>query len=200
MFDAILALITTGVGGFLDLQKKKLESKLKIDEAETNAKIAQFERAQTTEADYDTAIVNQMALSWKDEWIVLILSLPFLGSFIPHIQDYVCTGWIYLAKAPQWYYFSFIGAVASSLGLRWMLGRFVPTPGISATAPMSFVEKTIDVLADTVTPAKGGTSSVPVKTNAVIPAKVLPSKTGTPKLAAVLAQQKPKDPKRPWLK
>lgn len=185
MLTSLLTLLTAGVDGFLDIQRKRVESKLKVEEARVEAEIAQYQRAQTTEADYDTAIVNQMAFSLKDEWIVLILSLPFLGSFIPGVQDHVCRGWEYLAKAPSWYYYSFIGAVASSLGLRWMLGRFVPQVGVSATAPMTF----LDTVAAPVIKAVA-----PKTTDAVKQDVAKPTSPG-PRLKEVLGKQ---DTKRPW--
>ena len=192
-------LLTSGVEGFLDIQKKRVESTLKVEEAKVEAEIAQYQRAQTTEADYDTAIVNQMAFSWKDEWIVLILSLPFLGSFIPGVQDHVCRGWEYLAKAPSWYYYSFIGAVASSLGLRWMLGRFVPQVGVSATAPMKFLEDVVNPAVATAKPgislAKPVVEAVKPVVEAVKPVVEAVKPVTTPKLASVLAKQ---DHKRPW--
>ena len=46
------------------------------------------------------------------------------ASFIPGSQDYVLTGWEYVQQAPDWYQYSFMGAVAASLGIRWAFKFF----------------------------------------------------------------------------
>ena len=60
-----------------------------------------------------------MQYTWKDEFILVILFLPFIGSFVPVVQDYVLLGWEYVSKAPPWYQFILIGVVLSTFGLRW---------------------------------------------------------------------------------
>ena len=47
-----------------------------------------------------------------------IFSLPFIGSFIPNVQDYVSVGFDYLNKAPSWYQWAYMGMVAATFGLR----------------------------------------------------------------------------------
>ncbi|WP_456322098.1 hypothetical protein, partial [Hydrogenimonas sp.] len=73
------------------------------------------------ESDWDTNAQKQMENSWKDEYLLFLLTLPIVGSFIPQAQEYVVVGWGYIAQAPEWYIFSFLGVVAATFGLRWLI-------------------------------------------------------------------------------
>lgn len=116
--------IAAVANSFLEIRKIKAEGAVKKAEAivEKEIKIIQ------NEIDYDTTAMDGTKYSWKDEYLVIILSLPFIGSFIPKIQDYVSVGWEYVAKAPDWYQWCFYGAIIATFGLRWMFNKKMPTP------------------------------------------------------------------------
>lgn len=40
---------------------------------------------------------------WKDEWVLILLSLPLIGVFIPKMQPYVLRGFEILNQTPSWY-------------------------------------------------------------------------------------------------
>ena len=110
--------------GRQELKKVRLENQKVVEQAEAEAKAKSIIKKAEAEADWDQEALRQSQFSWKDEYLVIILSLPFLGSFIPEVQDFVSVGWDYLDKAPEWYQLSFIGLVTASFGLRWLLGNF----------------------------------------------------------------------------
>ena len=99
------------------LLKKEADAKLKM----IDAQIELVRQGKKIEADWDLNAQKQMQNSWKDEYLLFLLTLPIIGSFIPAVQDYVVTGWEYVAKAPEWYVFSFLGVVAATFGLRWLI-------------------------------------------------------------------------------
>ncbi len=106
--------------------KAELEAKLLEKEADAKLKMidAQIELARQgkkIEADWDLNAQKQMQNSWKDEYLLFLLTLPIIGSFIPKVQDDVVRGWEYVDKAPDWYVFSFLGVVAATFGLRWLI-------------------------------------------------------------------------------
>ncbi|WP_456390573.1 hypothetical protein [Hydrogenimonas sp.] len=106
--------------------KAELEAKLLEKEAEAklkmiDARVELAKQGQRIEADWDINAQKQMQNSWKDEYLLFLLTLPIIGSFIPTVQDYVVTGWGYVGKAPEWYVVSFLGIVAATFGLRWLI-------------------------------------------------------------------------------
>lgn len=108
--------------------RKTLEAQTKaqVDILKAQAMIERAKRGAEVEANWDVEALRQSQFSWKDEWFAVLLSLPFLGSFIPVVQDYVAKGWEYVAKAPNFYQGCFIGAICASFGIRWMFSKNKP--------------------------------------------------------------------------
>lgn len=118
-----LQLLVAPVSSWLQAraEQKKIEHEgmIRLAEAKSAAQVAMATREITNEGDYDTAAMNQMQYSWKDEYLVIVLTAPFIGSFLPNVQEHVSRGWTYVAQAPDWYQWSFIGIICATFGLRW---------------------------------------------------------------------------------
>jgi hypothetical protein len=56
--------------------------------------------------------------SWKDEWFVLVLSVPLVCAFIPPWVPYIEQGFIVLELMPDYYKAFLGGAIAASFGLK----------------------------------------------------------------------------------
>lgn len=111
-------------------QKKKLqkqENEMKIEQARTEAIIEQAKRGQMHEIEWDEIMAKGSQESWKDEWFVILLSIPAILCFIPGLDVYVVKGFEALATTPDWYKAAFGIAVAASFGFRkfgnYMMGK-----------------------------------------------------------------------------
>tara|TARA_R100000541_G_scaffold12033_3_gene20345 strand:+ start:4113 stop:4493 length:381 start_codon:yes stop_codon:yes gene_type:complete len=104
---------------FLKNRTLKSEQNHAIEQAKVDAQIKMISKSADTEKDYDLAALHQTQYTWKDEFALLIITLPFIASFIPGLQDYIATGFTYIANTPDWYQMAFMGAIAASLGIRW---------------------------------------------------------------------------------
>ena len=109
-----------------DAYKAYKDAKVKLKLAKIGAKTARYmaeeqrwHKAKDIEADWDLRAQEQAKFSWKDEFLLVVVMLPFIGSFIPVVQDYVAKGWTEIAKAPHWYYVLLFGVFAAVFGLRW---------------------------------------------------------------------------------
>jgi len=80
-------------------------------------------QGQQIEADWDTNAQQDMKTSWKDEFYVVLFSIPLVMAFIPDMQDIVLKGFETLNKTPDWYMLLVTGIVASVFGLRWLISR-----------------------------------------------------------------------------
>lgn len=117
----------------VEWQKRKTievenESKERDRQHELNLKKVDiaFELAkqgQQIEADWDTNAQQDMKTSWKDEFYVILFSIPLIMAFIPDMQDIVLKGFETLNKTPDWYMLLVTGIVASVFGLRWLISR-----------------------------------------------------------------------------
>ena len=94
--------------------------------------LGELKRAQAiaqAEADYDNYAQIAMKSSWKDEYLVIVLSAPFIISFAApfvwlftgiDITEVIDKAWATVGTAPDWYQWSFIGIIIATFGLRWM--------------------------------------------------------------------------------
>jgi len=124
MWSAIVSGVTSLASDYMAERKTKAESKAKIVQAETEARIQHLKRISETESNYDLEALRQTQYSWKDEFALIIVVFPFIGAFLPWTQPYVEQGWIFLSeKTPDYYWYIFSGAIAASMGIRWAVGR-----------------------------------------------------------------------------
>ena len=120
----ILSLVSDPIKSFMETRTIKAENKANIEQAKVNAQIKQIERTAESEINYDIEALRQQQYSWKDEFALLVITFPFIGSFLPWTQEFVMLGWEYVSKAPEWYSYTFIGAISASLGIRWATKMF----------------------------------------------------------------------------
>jgi len=122
----IVNLVSAPVKSYMEERTTKIKSKAKIAEAKVDAEIKRIEKTADSEINYDVEALKQHQYSYKDEFALLVITMPFIGSFLPWTQEYVMLGWDYVSRAPEWYSYTFIGAISASLGIRWatkMLGK-----------------------------------------------------------------------------
>jgi hypothetical protein len=124
LIGAIVTAVSEGFQSWSSDRKEIKKAKLAVKLAKLGSEEARWQTQAKAESDWDLEALRQSQYSWKDEWLLFILSLPFVGSFVPKIQDYVVIGWEYVSKAPMWYQICFIGVVAASFGLRWLVDKY----------------------------------------------------------------------------
>ena len=81
---------------------------------------AEIQKKQLTgEIDWDLEAIRATQSSWKDEWITVLLSIPFLLCFISDTtREMAFAGFQALEQAPAWYTYSFGVVIAASFGIR----------------------------------------------------------------------------------
>ena len=91
---------------------------LKLVEAEAKATI--MKSAATSEAEWERLMAEGTQNSWKDEYLVLLFSIPLILSFLPFewAKQAVTDGFAALEQMPQWYSYTLGVIVASSFAVR----------------------------------------------------------------------------------
>lgn len=82
-----------------------LDRRGRVKEAETQAQIENAGKV----------IENS---GWKDEYIVLIWSMPAIMAFIPGAQEFSEKGFENLAEAPEWYIIGWVSISLAIYGLK----------------------------------------------------------------------------------
>ena len=64
-----------------------------------------------------------MRYTWKDEYLLIIFTVPLILAFIPSMVQYVEAGFEALEATPEWYRWLVTGMVVATFGLRWMFSK-----------------------------------------------------------------------------
>ena len=86
--------------------------------AKAEAEAVVMQKKATGEIDWDLKMADASASSWKDEWLVILFSIPLILAFIPGMEDIVSSGFQQLEQMPEWYQYSLGVIVAASFGTR----------------------------------------------------------------------------------
>ena len=102
--------------------KRQLEANIVLERLRGKA---EYERAKTTRAensegrDHEWEKLSLANSGWKDEWVLIILSIPMILAFIPFTVVYVQMGFAALAQTPLWYRISVMTIYFATFGIRY---------------------------------------------------------------------------------
>lgn len=106
----------------------KLQGQIKLEEAKALAEVKRLDQSHEWE-------LAQIANSgYKDEVVLAVLAAPYVGAFIPVVQDYVLVGFEYLAKMPDWAVAVTVGVFLASYGIRLLGLQSVKIPGLNRSS------------------------------------------------------------------
>lgn len=108
------------------LSTAKLEAKIAALKAE--AEIAAYKAKSNLEWDLKWA--DDATHSWKDEFLLILWSIPTIGLFIPFTRPFIIDGFEYLKTfnpdAPNWYLAGWAIIFAATFGIRQALQFMLP--------------------------------------------------------------------------
>jgi hypothetical protein len=108
--EAQSAAAIVGIQAQADIQKAKAISATRMAES-----------GQAQDFDLDKIAMEQMAKSWKDEFLLIVFLTPMIMAFIPSLAPYSLNGFEIIDKMPEWYRYIIIGMVIVIYGLRGMV-------------------------------------------------------------------------------
>lgn len=100
----------------------KAEAEAQIVLAQATAATRMAETAQANDAAWDLAVASQMDRTWKDEWFVVLFSIPLVLAFAE--PSLVQRGFDALDGMPEWYFFALGTMVAATFGMRRLMEFF----------------------------------------------------------------------------
>ena len=124
MLQALIGPVANLAGSWLQgkADKNAANAELKLTEAKAKAQILLSEK--TSVADWERIMAEGAKSSWKDEFFVIVLSIPLVLAFIPGTEGWVDKGFEQLSKAPDWYFYSLGIAISASFGVRGATAMF----------------------------------------------------------------------------
>ena len=107
-----------------DIKLKELEGKARLTEAKYAALARREEQIHTWE-------MAQIANSgFKDEIVLGVLLIPYVGAFIPRVQDYILVGFQYLDQMPYWAVGLTVAIFLAIYGIRHKNASNIQAPGL----------------------------------------------------------------------
>ena len=110
----LASLATTWLEGTVEKSKAKTHAEVALK----NAEAIVYEKKATADIDWDLAAIKASNNSWKDEWLVILFSIPMIMAFIPGLEGVVARGFEQLDMMPDWYQYSLGVIIAASFGIR----------------------------------------------------------------------------------
>lgn len=115
--------VTKIIGGWLGhkarMAEAKRSSELRIEEKRTDATIQRIESGDSHAAKLDE--VSLRTRGWKDEYLLLLATIPVIMSFVPEWAPHAVAGFTALATLPEWYMWVLLGVYIDTFGFRRML-------------------------------------------------------------------------------
>jgi len=136
MFKALLSFLGGGpaeqIGEYF-VQKTKLKQQLKLTQIQGKIAIevakakAAVQKQQNTHSWEMAQIANS---GFKDEIVLGVLLFPYVGAFIPGVQDHVLVGFNYLDQMPYWAVGMTVTIFLAIYGIRHKNASKIQAPGL----------------------------------------------------------------------
>jgi hypothetical protein len=86
-------------------QQKSAERvrKMEFEDALHARKLKLVEEGLHADMNWEMEFARQAATSWKDEYTLIVVSIPLVMAFVPGLTPYVKSGFESFASTPLWY-------------------------------------------------------------------------------------------------
>ena len=129
IFATLGTAIISGITGYFkdknEIKKVEVEAEKMLVLAKAEAEANKMKRE--SEQDYDLDKISMMAMekSWKDEFLLILFSIPIAMCFFPDYRQYVEDGFKTLNIIPEWFMYIYVAMIVVIYGLRGLLRMFL---------------------------------------------------------------------------
>ena len=122
--------LTTPIVGYFqrkaEIAAEDRQQERALKRAEIDRRIELISKGLTADMNWEMEFARQAASSWKDEYTLLVVSVPALLAFIPKDMDewqggayYVTEGFRALRETPGWYQLLLVSLFFATFGIRY---------------------------------------------------------------------------------
>jgi hypothetical protein len=115
----LAAPVLTHLSRRAELKQAKFEAQLKFEQAIGDRKAELVKAGLTADMNWEMEFAKQAERSWKDEYTLLVVSVPAVLAFVPHYAPIVAMGFDALSKTPIWYQTMFVSIFLATYGIRF---------------------------------------------------------------------------------
>ena len=106
-----------------ELKQAKFEANLKFEQAKGDRQAQLIREGLAADANWEMEFARQASASWKDEYTLLVVSIPAVLAFFrtewvdgPRV---VADGFAALTATPTWYQILLCSMFGATVGIRW---------------------------------------------------------------------------------
>jgi hypothetical protein len=115
LFGKVTDLLTN----YSERATKRAEAKLEVELATARAEAEIALKRASNDIDWEHKMADASDRSWKDEFVLVLFSIPLIGAFVPGLQDYVAKGFQFLDQnAPDWFVQTWGVIIAATYGMK----------------------------------------------------------------------------------
>ncbi len=120
----------------MEIKAEDRQQERAIKKALTERQIDLISQGLAADMQWESLMADQARSSYKDEWVLFLLSVPAIGVFIPRIQEHIMVGFSYLEKCPKWYQLLLVTVFLATYGIRyWRRSQFDTEVSPSTPSP-----------------------------------------------------------------
>lgn len=102
-----------------ELRQARFEATLKAEQAAGDRRAQLIREGLAADANWEMEFARQAASSWKDEYTLVVVSIPAIMAFIPGCAQYVKDGFTALSDTPLWYQTALLSMFLATVGIRY---------------------------------------------------------------------------------
>lgn len=87
----------------LQVDAAERQRQMEYEDALHKRKLELISQGLSADMNWEMEFARQAATSWKDEYTLIIVSIPLIMAFIPGMDQYVKAGFDSFASTPLWY-------------------------------------------------------------------------------------------------
>ena len=114
--------VTEWIKGKQAIKAAKVDAEITV--IQSRAKHIQTMATKDQDAEIDWNLAQIKNSGWKDEYLLLLFSIPLVMCFIPGYDQYVVKGFVALDGCPEWYQWSISIMVAAAYGYQKIANSF----------------------------------------------------------------------------
>ena len=95
--------VTDYFGRRRELKSQEHQAELKIKDAIAERQVNLIKDGLAADMSWETEFAQQARSSWKDEYTLIVVSIPLVMAFVPGLAGYVALGFTAFASTPMWY-------------------------------------------------------------------------------------------------
>lgn len=99
-----------------ELSAQKELRKMEFDEAVHTRRVELVKAGLAADASWELEQIKSSG--WKDEVVLIILSIPLVMTFVPGLDTYVLRGFNVLSQTPDWYQWLVFAIFSAIYGIR----------------------------------------------------------------------------------